>query len=84
MAERARTELLATGARPRRTALGGVGALTPSELRVAQMAADGLTNREIANTLFLSRKTVERHLTNLYGKLGTSDRGRLADLLHAA
>jgi DNA-binding CsgD family transcriptional regulator len=80
LADRARDELLATGARPRRTALGGVDALTPSELRVARMAAEGLRNREIAEALFVSRKTVDYHLAHVYQKLHVRRDG-LADAL---
>lgn len=69
LAAHAREELLASGARPRRTALRGVDALTPSELRVARLAADGLRNREIAEALFVSRKTVDYHLRHVYQKL---------------
>jgi tetratricopeptide (TPR) repeat protein len=56
LAERAETELLATGARPRRIALSGLESLTPSERRVAELAADGGTNREIAQALFARRR----------------------------
>ena len=78
---RAETELLATGARPRRISLSGVGSLTPSERRVAQLAAEGPTNREIAQTLFVTSRTVEVHLTSVYGKLGISSRSQLAGAL---
>ena len=78
---RARQELLASGARPRRSAQTGAEALTPSEHRIARMAADGLTNREIAQALFLSPKTVEMHLGHAYGKLGIHSRGRLTAAL---
>jgi DNA-binding CsgD family transcriptional regulator len=77
---RAETELLATGARPRRIALRGPESLTPSERRVAQMAAEGPTNREIAQALFVTPKTVEVHLSSVYRKLGISSRSQL----HAA
>ncbi len=60
-AERARAELVLLGARPRRLRLGGIDALTPSELRVASLAAAGLSNRQIAQELFVSPKTVESH-----------------------
>jgi DNA-binding CsgD family transcriptional regulator len=76
--EHARTELLATGARPRRVALTGIGSLTPSERRVAEMAADGATNREIAQALFVTAKTVEVHLSSAYKKLGVTARSQLA------
>jgi DNA-binding CsgD family transcriptional regulator/tetratricopeptide (TPR) repeat protein len=77
LAARANTELRATGARPRRIALSGVESLTPSELRVAQMAAEGPTNREIAQALFVTPKTVEIHLSSVYRKLGISSRAQL-------
>jgi DNA-binding CsgD family transcriptional regulator len=80
-AERALAELLATGARPRRTALTGVDALTASERRVAEMAAEGLTNREIAQALFVTEKTVEWHLGQAYRKLEISSRSELAGAL---
>jgi ATP/maltotriose-dependent transcriptional regulator MalT len=78
---RARDELRACGARPRRPVRSGVDALTPSELRVAQHAAAGLTNREIAQTLFVSRKTVETHLAAVYRKLHVNRRDALAERL---
>ena len=81
LAHQAREELLATGARPRTTAVSGAEALTPSETRVARMAAEGLTNREIAQALFVTPKTVEVHLGNAYRKLGISSRMQLADAL---
>jgi DNA-binding CsgD family transcriptional regulator/tetratricopeptide (TPR) repeat protein len=77
LAARAETELLATGARPRRIALSGVDSLTPSERRVAQMAADGHTNREVAQALFVSPKTVDAHLSSVYRKLGIHSRSEL-------
>jgi DNA-binding CsgD family transcriptional regulator len=75
--ERARTELLASGARPRRVALTGVESLTASELRVCQLAADGLSNAEIAQALFVTRRTVETHLGNAYRKLHIKSRTEL-------
>jgi DNA-binding CsgD family transcriptional regulator len=80
LAGRASEELLATGARPRRTALRGVESLTPSELRVARLAAEGLRNREIAEALFVTVKTVDYHLRHVYQKLGGS-REQLAAIL---
>jgi len=77
LAARANTELQVTGARPRRIALSGVESLTPSERRVAQIAAEGPTNREIAQALFVTPKTVEIHLSSVYRKLGISSRGQL-------
>ena len=84
LARRAREELIATGARPRRAALHGRDALTPSERRVAQLAADGLGNREIAQALFVTTRTVEGHLTNTYTKLNIRARSELAAALTAA
>jgi DNA-binding CsgD family transcriptional regulator len=81
LAQRARDELLASGARPRRTALRGVEALTPSERRVADLAAAGKTNREIAQELFVTEKTVEGHLRNAYDKLEVRSRLALPDAL---
>jgi DNA-binding CsgD family transcriptional regulator len=74
LAERARDELKATGARPRRAVLSGVDSLTASEKRVARMAADGLSNPEIAQRLFVTRKTIEFHLGQCYRKLDISSR----------
>jgi DNA-binding CsgD family transcriptional regulator len=82
-AARAREELLAAGARPRRTARRGVAALTPSELRVARLAAEGLRNRQIAEALVVTRKTVDYHLHHVYQKLGVGRDG-LAEALAAA
>ncbi len=83
LAERAHTELVATGARPRRLVFSGVEALTPSERRVATMAAEGMTNREIAQALFVTPRTVEVHLSSTYRKLGISSRTQLPDALAA-
>jgi DNA-binding CsgD family transcriptional regulator len=82
LAARAETDLLATGARPRRIALSGVESLTPSERRVAEMASEGPTNREIAQALFVTPKTVEVHLSNAYRKLGIRSRSQLAAALN--
>lgn len=79
--ERARVELSATGARPRKAMLSGVESLTASELRVAQLAAEGLTNREIAQSLFVTAKTVEFHLRHCYQKLEIERRSELASVL---
>lgn len=74
---RARDELSAAGARPRRYAMTGIDALTPSELRVARLAANGRTNREAAQALFVTPKAVEYHLANAYRKLGIGGRSEL-------
>ena len=81
LAVRAREELVTAGARPRRDALRGRDALTASELRTAQLAAEGRTNREIAQALFVSLRTVETHLTHTYQKLGIHSRDELAGAL---
>jgi DNA-binding CsgD family transcriptional regulator len=81
--ERVRTELGATGARPRRDVLSGIGSLTPSEKRVADLAADGLSNREIAQELYVTPKTVEVHLSNTYRKLEIRSRRQLSGALAA-
>jgi DNA-binding NarL/FixJ family response regulator len=82
--EEVRSELHAAGARPRTTALSGVEALTASERRVAGLAADGQTNRDIAQSLFVTPKTVEVHLSNTYRKLGIRSRRELAGALEPA
>jgi DNA-binding CsgD family transcriptional regulator len=79
--DRVEAELRATGARPRRAVLTGAEALTASERRVAELAADGLTNREIAQALFVTMRTVEGHLTGAFGKLGVRSRRELPDAL---
>ena len=83
LALRAETELRATGARPRRALLTGLEALTASERRIAELAAGGLTNREIAQTLFVTARTVEGHLTHVFYKLDVKDRTALASALAA-
>jgi DNA-binding CsgD family transcriptional regulator len=83
LAGNARAALVAAGARPRRPAVRGTDALTPSERRVAELAERGLTNREIAQALFVSTKTVEFHLRNAYFKLRISSRGELSGALRA-
>jgi DNA-binding CsgD family transcriptional regulator len=77
LAARARDELKAAGARPRRPWRTGVEALTPSELRVARLAAEGRSNREIACELYVTLKAVEGHLAHAYAKLGIEGRGQL-------
>jgi DNA-binding CsgD family transcriptional regulator len=66
---RATALLRASGGRPRRIARTGIEALTPSERRVAALAAEGYSNLEIAQQLIVSVKTVEAHLSRVYGKL---------------
>jgi len=80
LAAQAETELRATGARPRRVVLTGVDSLTASELRIAELASQGRTNREIAQTLFVTTRTVEGHLTSVFRKLQLDSRSEL----HAA
>jgi DNA-binding CsgD family transcriptional regulator len=79
--EHALAELRATGARPRRPLISGAGALTRSERRIAELAAAGRLNREIADELFLTHATVEFHLRNAYRKLGIASRSGLRDAL---
>jgi DNA-binding NarL/FixJ family response regulator len=79
--DRALGELRAAGARPRRRATTGAGALTPSERRIAELAASGSQNREIAQALFVTTATVEFHLRNAYRKLGISGRTELGAAL---
>ncbi|MGZ6669549.1 MAG: LuxR C-terminal-related transcriptional regulator [Solirubrobacteraceae bacterium] len=81
IAGRARAELIAAGAKPRRDAITGRDALTASELRVARLAAEGLANREIAQALFITTKTAKGHLSHVYHKLGITGRGQLPDAL---
>jgi len=81
LADRARAELAAAGGRPRATALKGVAALTASERRVADLAAEGQTNKDIAQALYVTPKTVEVHLSNTYRKLGIRSRRELVDAL---
>ena len=80
---RAHDELLAAGARPRRPVCHGSAALTPSELRVAKLAAQGASNRDIAQQLFITLKTVEMHLTRTYQKLDIQRRCQLTASLDA-
>ena len=80
-AERARRELLATGETVRRRTVETLDELTPQELQVARLAADGRTNAEIGAQLFLSPRTVEWHLSKVFGKLGVSSRKELRSAL---
>ncbi len=81
LASRTLRELHHTGARPRRRATRGPGALTGSERRIADLAAQGLSNREIADALFVTIRTVEFHLSATYKKLGIRSRQALNDQL---
>ena len=81
---RARAELAAIGVRPRTTERSGEDSLTPSERRVAELAATGDTNRQIAQTLFVTEKTVETHLGRAFRKLDISSRRQLPDVLAGA
>ncbi len=81
IAKRAHEELQASGEKVRRYAPSGPESLTPSERRVADLAAEGLTNRQIAQTLFVTVKTVESHLRAAYMKLDIDSRARLPDAL---
>ncbi len=83
LAERARDELMLAGSRPRRYVLRGVGSLTPAERRVAELAADGRTNREVAQALFVTPKAVEYHLANAYRKLEIASRRELSTALRS-
>ncbi|MGW3445834.1 helix-turn-helix transcriptional regulator [Streptomyces sp. NPDC001076] len=76
-AERARTELLATGETARRRTEETRFDLTPRERQVASMAASGLTNGEIATRLFVTASTVEFHLNRVFGKLGIASRKQI-------
>lgn len=84
LSERAYRALLATGARPRRKRQSGVRALTERERRIAALAADGMDNQAIATALFVSRRTVEFHLTHAYRKLAIDGRADLSTALGTA
>jgi DNA-binding CsgD family transcriptional regulator/Flp pilus assembly protein TadD len=81
VAVRAHEELVAAGARPRRDPTESRSNLTASELRVARMAAEGMTNREIAQALFLTENTIETHLRSVFRKLDIGSRSQLARAL---
>jgi len=84
LAQHARTELLAAGGRSSEPEGTGLEQLTASERRVAELAAEGRSNPEIAQTLFVTRKTVETHLGRVYRKLDISGRADLARVLDPA
>jgi DNA-binding CsgD family transcriptional regulator len=79
-AERARMELRASGERSRRRDPSTLDELTPQEVQIAQLVAEGGTNRAIAAQLFLSPRTIDFHLRNMFRKLGISSRVELARL----
>ncbi len=81
LAEFAHAELVTAGARPRRLMFSGAESLTASERRVAEMAAAGQRNREVAQALFVTQKTVENHLGHVYSKLGIVSRSELGAAL---
>jgi DNA-binding CsgD family transcriptional regulator len=83
LAQRARQQLEALGARPRSVMLTGAESLTPSERRVCRLAAEGLKNTDIAQALFVSLKTVETHLRSSYRKLDIASRGELPQAVGA-
>jgi DNA-binding CsgD family transcriptional regulator/tetratricopeptide (TPR) repeat protein len=83
-AERARRELRASGETVRKREPGGWAQLSPQELQIAQLAAEGLSNREIGEQLYLSHRTVESHLYRLFPKLGVTSRAQLRDALEPA
>jgi DNA-binding CsgD family transcriptional regulator len=79
--QRAHEELMVAGARPRRVAPSGLDSLTAAERRVAELAAAGMRKRDIAESLFVTAKTVEVHLGRIYGKLDIRGRSQLPELL---
>jgi len=83
-AERARRELLPTGATVRKVASDTSDALTPQEAQIARLAADGRTNPEIGAELFISSRTVEYHLHKVFSKLRISSRRELGEALPVA
>ena len=80
-AERARRELLATGEKVRKRQADSLGELTPQEEHVARLAREGRTNPEIGAELFISARTVEWHLRNVFDKLGIASRRDLREAL---
>ena len=82
---RCERELAACGLRPVKRSQTGTGAeLTPQERMVARLVAEGRTNRQVAEELYVSVKTVEHHLSRIYAKLGVRSRVQMAAALPAA
>ena len=84
LADRTRSELQAAGARPRRSAISGIESLTPAEYRVATLATQGHSNPQIAQQLYVTRRTVETHLTHVFQKLNLSTRADLTRYIAGA
>ncbi|HYX76052.1 MAG TPA: helix-turn-helix transcriptional regulator, partial [Gaiellaceae bacterium] len=84
LVERAESELAAAGEQPRRQPLSGVESLTAGERRVARFAAEGLSDKDIAQALFVTTNSVENHLGSVYHKLGIGSRDQLAAALAGA
>jgi DNA-binding CsgD family transcriptional regulator len=82
-AERSRRELRASGETVRARGPEAWAQLSPQELQIAQLAAEGLSNREIGEQLYLSHRTVESHLYRLFPKLGVTSRAQLRDALNS-
>ncbi|OSP30242.1 hypothetical protein B7767_38980, partial [Streptomyces sp. 13-12-16] len=82
LARRAREELVGAGGRMREVTVSPLDMLTGTERTVATLVASGVTNREAAESLFVTVRTVELHLTSVYRKLGITRRAELADALH--
>jgi DNA-binding CsgD family transcriptional regulator len=77
-AERARTELRASGETARKRDASTIDQLTPQELQISRFVAEGLANKEVAVRLFLSPRTIDYHLRNIFAKLGITSRTQLA------
>ena len=79
--DQARAELRASGERSRRRVPEARDQLTAQELQIAQLAADGLSNREIGQRLYLSHRTISTHLYRVFPKLGITSRAELSAAL---
>jgi DNA-binding NarL/FixJ family response regulator len=84
LVDQAQRELAATGAKSDKPVLTGVESLTPSERQVAELAVGALTDKDIAQALFVSTKSVEDQLASVYRKLGVASRAELAETLDVA